>query len=211
MTTKDDEAKVVDALRAIYDLRGKTLTEGAMRIWWGALRAYDADRVLGALGQVSATARYLPQPVDVLDLLDPDEWPTGPEAWAIHPKTEEESGAVCDESLGAWALAEALYEGGDVVGARRAFESAWDRLSGVSRAGGKRRPRWGFSLGWRADLRQVAAQQALSKGLLTHEQVGRYVETEEEGGRKLLGRSYDGQARGNVRALRGILGGSDGG
>lgn len=57
------------ALTACAELYGRTLSEGAMALWWQALAEFDIDAVERALrGHVADTDRgqYMPKPADVI-------------------------------------------------------------------------------------------------------------------------------------------------
>ena len=138
----EDKEAFQEILGAVYELRGSR-----------------------ALSQLSATEKFLPMPSQVIDVLEPSGWPSPAEAWAMAPVAERETYAVHDELQAAWASAAGLWDDGDKIGARRAFESAYKRISEASKARGIRRPQWRLSIGFDARLRSAGAQLAVDRGL----------------------------------------------
>ncbi|MBK5963128.1 hypothetical protein CCR95_03225, partial [Thiocystis minor] len=101
-----------------------------------------------------------------------DQRPEADEAWALALDTFDEAATVCvtDEILAAVSASAPVWNSGDTVGARMAFKAAYGRLVSEGRASGQT-PRWQLSLGWDAERRTVAAQDAVRSGRLTAKQV----------------------------------------
>lgn len=209
---KTDRAQFAEILSVVYETHGKTASEAVIRLWFGALEEYDIEDVSRALSQLMRSNKFLPKPADVVDILEPSGWPTAAEAWALVPKDERETGAVCDEMQAAWAACADLAEAGDMIGARRAFEGAWERVTGEVLARGKRRPLWHLSLGWDERGRSYGAKRAVDKGLLKPEDVAGYLEYEQEHSKhKGLRDMRESGRAGHVRPIGRLLGGALGG
>lgn len=209
--TPEDKQAFMEILSAAYELHGKSITEGAIKLWWNILKGYDLEQVSQALSQLSATEKFLPMPAQVIDILEPSGWPSPAEAWSMAPLDERGTYAVHDELQAAWSAAAGLWETGDTIGARRAFEGAYQRICDAARLRGVRRPMWRLSIGWNESLRSAGAQLAVDRGLLKAETVAGYLEHEDAEAKPLLGHGDESDRRGDVRPLRRILGGADGG
>jgi len=201
-----DKRKFADLMRQVYEIKGKEATPSANRMWYAILEPYEIEDIRVALGQVMRTSAYLPSPSDVVDILDPSQWPTPAEAWSTYPADERDTGAVCDETLAAWASAKDLYESGDVIGARRAYEGSYGRHMEAAKAAGKRRPAWRLSLGYDAARRESGALSAIKRGLLP---ASACVGVIGEETRKAISRDTRDRA-GDVRPVSGFLGWADG-
>lgn len=201
-----DRQQLADVLKQIYELKGKALTEGAIKLWYGILEPYRIEDVTAALSQLMRTSKFLPQPSEVVDIVDPPQWPSPAEAWATYPHDEQETGAICDETQAAWASAEALYQTGDMIGTRRAFEGAYQRHMEASLRAGKRRPSWLLSIGWDAEKREQGIRAAIQQGLIAPEQAAGYLPDETQTTPALTGPSLHSHQRPrDVRPLRWFL------
>jgi len=210
---KPEEIKeLTESLAAVYDLYGKTLSPAATRLWASALHECELSAVLRALEDHVAGSTFLPKPADILDLLSPNEWPGAGQAWALALKDERETGATCPEMLSAWSVAFELWTSGDKIGARRAFEGAWERAVQDAVRAGRRRPVWSLSVGWDAAGCAHGAQRAVDKGLLTRDSVAGYLDDQAAAqDQRLLGQlPAANNARGHLRSLGRILGGTPG-
>lgn len=202
-----DKRDLAEILGQVYEVNGKTMTEASVKLWFNILEPYELEDVRAALGQLMRTSEYLPKPAAVIDILEPSQWPTPAEAWATYPHSEQDTAAVCEETLAAWASAEGLYESGDAIGARRAFEGAYTRHMDEAKRKGRRKPAWMLSVGWDAQKREAGALDAVKRGLLPHKACERYLTGET---RKAL-RDDSGDRAGDVRHVSRLLGRPDGG
>jgi response regulator RpfG family c-di-GMP phosphodiesterase len=79
-----------------------------------------------------------------------------------------------DEMAQAWSVAQPIVQVRDMVGARMAFISAYERLVRTAREE-RRVPVVSVSLGWDAELRAKAVEQAVSLGYLPQGQATEYL------------------------------------
>lgn len=71
--TRNDFRRFATALTAVAELHGRTISEGAMALWWGELQRFDVETVEAALrGTVGdpETGRFMPKPADLIRLID---------------------------------------------------------------------------------------------------------------------------------------------
>lgn len=90
------------------------------------------------------------------------------EAWAVAFQSHDESCTVVwtDEIESAWWEAKPLMDAGDNVAARMAFISAYERVVRDARAA-RKLPVTTLSLGWDADKRREAVEQAHKSGRIS--------------------------------------------
>lgn len=206
MKSNDKEA-FKRIIEQAYGLHGKEVRADVVMLWYGFMEKYELADITKAFTKALSEGHYLPKPAEIIDILDPPQWPTPAEAWASFPHEEADTGAVCDETQAAWASAEAAYQGNDMIGARRAFEGAYQRHMDEALRLGKRRPCWRLSIGWDAAKREQGARQAVHRGLLSQEQVAGYLpdETQAPTDKPRLTGPDTGHSRGHVRPLRWFL------
>ena len=167
-----------DLLDEIGEQYGRPVSGGVKITWWRLLSSrLDLATLHAALDRHMLDrerGRFFPQPSDVLAMLEHahGQRPTADEAWALALDTFDEAATVCvtDEILAAVSASAPVWHSGDTVGARMAFKAAYGRLVSEGRASGQT-PRWQLSLGWDAERRTVAAQDAVRSGRLTAQQV----------------------------------------
>ncbi len=89
------------------------------------------------------------------------------EAYALAMNSQDERATVVwnNEIAEAWGLAAPLLAAGDKFGARQAFMEAYARITGEARAT-RRRPQLQVSLGYDAEGRTRAVQEAIAAGRL---------------------------------------------
>jgi hypothetical protein len=167
-----------DLLDEIGEQYGRAVSGGVKITWWRLLSdRLDLTTLRAALDRHlldSERGRFFPQPSDVLARLEHahGQRPTADEAWALALDTFDEAATVCvtDEILQAVSATTPVWNIGDKVGARMAFKAAYVRLVSEGRASGQT-PTWQLSLGWDAQRRTLAAQEAVRSGRLTALQV----------------------------------------
>jgi hypothetical protein len=173
--SKQRFSDLMDELGTIYE---REVSVTLKKLYW-------EDLPKGAFAQIEAAfhahrrdpdrGRFFPKPADLIakmQILRTDQRPDADEAWALALDTFDEAATVCvtDEILEAVGAAKSVWNIGDTVGARMAFKAAYGRLVSAGRASGQT-PTWQLSLGWDAQRRTLAAQEAVRSGRLTAQQV----------------------------------------
>ena len=172
--TPSDKEKFAEVIRATMSLYDREVQPAAMLIWWGALKDYGLAEVGEALARFikSPKGHFAPLPADVIAMCRKSSGHMPPdEAWAIGLTAQDESLSVIwttqiAEAMGA---AQPCLDGHDKYGARLAFLSAYDRLTGSSA------PVWTISIGSSPDGRLRAVDSALRKGLIAPESALNYL------------------------------------
>ncbi|NEV64714.1 hypothetical protein [Thiorhodococcus minor] len=224
MLFDDERPAFSDLLDEIGEHYGRTVSGATKLTWWRLLAAQldlDTLRILLDRHLLDAErGRFFPQPADLVALLERtrDGRPSADEAWALALESFDEAATVCvtDEILGALRAAAPVWSAGDRIGARLAFKAAYERAVAEPRRQG-RRPRWQLSLGWDAERRQVAAQQAVASGRLSADAVHHLlpapltVAREGQAVKRLAGpagslpRDPDAETHQRLRALRELI------
>jgi hypothetical protein len=175
---ESDAGPFVALLRDVFGLypSAKPLTEGQVAMFFRAVAQHPIEAVQAALDahvKDPQRGRFPPLPADVVAQIDgqaaDDGRPGADEAWAGALKARDESASVVwtVETEQAWAVARAVLQIGDEVGARMAFRDAYNRM--VDEARRHRRPvEWRASLGFDPAGRAAAIDAANVRGLLAH-------------------------------------------
>lgn len=144
--------------------------EGARReMWWEALKGFPDGVVLAAATRHIASSKWKPQLADILALCQAQDgggWLGADEAWALMPKTEDESAMLTQEIAEAITAATPLLEMGDKVAARMAFKDCYSRLVERARIEG-RQPRYFPSFGTDPHGRVQMLARAVQSGQVT--------------------------------------------
>lgn len=147
------------------DLYGRGIKPERVAVYWNALKHRELIDIKGAINahiQDASRGRFFPLPADVSAQLPAERnlWLDADEAWAMCPKDESASAAMCNEMSQALVVASDLIGDGDMVAARMAFKAAYNRLVGNAKADGKA-PKWFPSLGLDKDGRHFAQVKAV--------------------------------------------------
>jgi hypothetical protein len=129
------------------------------------------DAVMGAIKRLRRDPKItrFPLPAIIRDRVAPvtDSRPGAEEAWAMLPRSEDETAVWTIEMRDAYGVARGLMAD-DHIAARMAFREAYDRLVRESRARGVA-ARWEVSQGIDPNQRVRAIQEAVRRGLITRE------------------------------------------
>ena len=159
-------------IAGIYKFFDKALDRFGLEIWLQTAKTYGEDNVRLALAAHMADperGRFMPKPADVvaqfLRKAESDGRPGPEEAWAMIPRTDDESCVWTSEMAEAFGIASRLT---DSVAARMAFKEAYERLVREARADGKP-VAWTPSLGSYLPGREKALKDAMARGRIDYE------------------------------------------
>lgn len=181
--TEHDIDEFFQLLDETFDALGKTpaakvISASAKAIFFRACSDHSLDEVRAALDHHCRTGTYTPVPNDINEYIEsrkPVLWVSGDEAWGQVPKLESDAGLLNQVTAVALAKAQPLIDAGDMVGARRTFIDAYDRLVTAAKAhpdpaqrapvtfvsGGNHPERYQDPHGERVMLLERAAEQGL--------------------------------------------------
>ena len=199
------------------------ISQDAARMYWAALEHRELVDIRLAINkhiQDPERGRFFPVPADISAQLPSESslWLDPDEAWAMAPKDENSSSAMCNEIAGALGVARELIDSGDMVAARMAFKAAYKRLVEESKKE-CRKPKWWASLGHEPAGRHQAEVKAVEMNNLCLPPSERMAlpEPEQAGfmsleylGEEAAKRTSDpDHAREQCKKLKEMLGGSD--
>lgn len=146
--TTDDEPRFIQALQRLLRpwYEPHAVDDALIELWLDALADLPIEAFETAVGIYHRTRRYKPTPADIRDILGANAslWPEPDEAWNLTPKSEAESGWLCDEMAAALAACTDSLQRGDLFSARRAFIEVYTRKTKQAELAG-RAPRWWIS------------------------------------------------------------------
>lgn len=155
---------VVDQLTILGEAFGQQLTDERMRVYCSDLADLTVEQVKLACGRARRELKFFPKIAELRELAGAsgllDGRPGVEQAWALCPKTEDESTVWTDEMALAFGSARPLLLNGDSIGARMTFKEVY--TAEVERARASGRPvKWNASLGWDATDRVRALTEAV--------------------------------------------------
>ena len=138
-----------DKFRKIYGRLmksyGRAVDPDTQDVWWDLMQDMTLEQFANACAQYMATERAWPVPAAIRDLAGANAhgWPTPEEAWNTLPKSEYDSGWMCQETMTAYTACSDSLERGDLIAARMCFLEVYKR-----EIKGKRgEPKWWISWG----------------------------------------------------------------
>lgn len=158
---------LLTAIKATYEVIGQNISDLAIQTIALELKTYEPQQVSIALTRCRKELRKITL-ADILERL-PGGHLGVEEAWSIVSKALKSDGVSIvwtDEMAQAFGPALALKD--DPVAARMAFKEAYTRLVQDSNAVNSQ-PVWRVSLGYDKPGRELALQEAVTKGRITQE------------------------------------------
>lgn len=165
---REEKEKLVVALMATAEVMGSEIKPNVAVVMVDDLSAYPLTDVLQALTRVRREHTGKLTLKVILEILAPaGGWISANEAWAIALPAADEAATVVwtQEMAKAWAIAKPILDAGDKIGARMAFIPAYERFVDQAKRE-SRTPHYEISVGWDANLRELAVQNAVTVGLL---------------------------------------------
>ena len=149
---------------------GVRLSDSAKDLIFDALEPYDEIDVSIALSKCMREVRGRLCPADIISRI-PSQRPSANEAWAMIPRSEEQTVVWTDEMRVAWSVAYPIMD--DKIAARMAFIEAYNRE--MTKADSLHKPKWSVSLGTDVDGRRDAILGAMNAGRLSEKEANGYL------------------------------------
>ena len=169
----EDKKSFVEMVKKVCAVFGRDYTHDLGAAWWAVLQRYELLQVSGALNALMRQSKFFPKPAEIIELIE-GQWHGADEAWALMPKDERDTAAVTPAMMTAWGVAAELYRGGDEIGARMAFKSAYSRAVSEARSRGESEV-WQLSIGHDSDKREPAIRRAVDLKQITSEIARQYI------------------------------------
>jgi len=163
-----EDPSLLAVVKATGEIYGKQVSQAAALMFLADLENYSSAQIMIALSKCRKELKFFPSVAEVVSRID-DGRPGIEEAWAMLPKSEQDSIVWTDEMAEANALCRDLMIS-DPIAARMAFKETYARLVSVSRDKGTS-VNWTPSLGLDPRGRESVLLHAISKNRLTQAQV----------------------------------------
>ena len=166
--TLEEKEHVLRTLVATAEVMGGEMKPTTALVMAQDLDEYPFHEVMTALNRVRKEATGKLTLKAIIDMLSPGrDWLSANEAWSLALPAADERNTVVwtGEARDAFNIALPLLEEGDKIGARMAFIAAYERSVSIAKAAGGA-PNVEVSEGWDKQLRAVAVDQAVNRGLL---------------------------------------------
>lgn len=157
---------LIDELAVTLEFSGANVSKAAMKMLIDMLERYPEDKVKIAIGRCRDEVRGRLCPADIVSRIREDDGrPSADEAWAMLPRSEEQTVVWTDEMSASYGVASHMMES-DRVAARMSFIAAYHTR--VSEARGQAKPvRWSATLGTYEAGRDAVILDAVRKGRLS--------------------------------------------
>lgn len=152
------------ALAVTAQVCGTDFTPEAAAMITSELSKFPLDSVLAALKRCCYEVKGRLSFADIVNRIE-DERPGVEEAWALIPKSENDSVVWTTEMQEAYGACRALLMDGDPVAARMAFKESYTQITARGRAQGAP-VKWEMSLGYDPSGRAAVLGEAVKKGRL---------------------------------------------
>lgn len=164
----DRDEHLTELIYATAEVLGQDLKARAVMMMVGDLESYPVREIEAALARCRAELTGRLTLAAILERIPSAQQHLAPnEAWALALASMDEAETVVwtDEIAEALGAASPILQGGDKVGARMAFLSAYERAVTIAKSEG-RRPRWTPSLGTDPQRRKMVLDEAVADGRL---------------------------------------------
>lgn len=168
---------LLEQLIGTAELLGQQMPPTAAAMLADDLSVYPRELLAKAMARVRTEHTGRLTPKVILDRIDEVMGrPGANEAWAMASRALDERETVVwtGEMSEAWGVARDVAAGGDMVGARMAFISAYERLVRTARDE-RRLPEVTVSIGWDGELRGQAVEKAVQLGYLSAEKAAEHL------------------------------------
>jgi hypothetical protein len=159
-----NKIKIMEILAAMAEIHGRNMSDKAIKLFLMDLENYREDCVLKALERCRKELPRFPTLSDIITRID-DGRPGADEAWAMVPKSEQESVVWTEEMAQAYLVCAPLI-GEDNIAARMAFKQNYEKAIAESRANFKP-AKWVASFGFDKNHRISTLIEAIEKGRIS--------------------------------------------
>lgn len=177
MLNENDMVWLIRQIIGTAELLGQEIKPAAADMLADDLSSYPRPVLAAALSRVRTEHTGRLTPKAIIDRIDEAMGrPGANEAWAVAVTAMDERATVVwtDEMAQAWGVALPIAAGGDLVGARMAFISAYERLVRTAREE-RRLPSVTVSIGWDAEGRTAAVEKAVQLGYMPQAEAQQYL------------------------------------
>ena len=130
--TQDDFEKFEDLLSGVGEIYGKTLSEFALSMWWGALKKYDLAAIRDALSRHVINpdnGQFMPKPADVVRMIGGTSTDSAMIAWTKVDKAVRQVGTWQDVVFDDPIIHRVIEEMGGWISFGKKTEDEWPFVS----------------------------------------------------------------------------------
>lgn len=164
--------KFISDLKIATSLFGKELTEPAIMMMVSVLSGYEENELCDSLKKCILKNKFFPTVADIISNLSSGH-PNVEEAWALVPKTNDETAAMTQVMRRAFGSCYGLLEE-DLIAARMVFKEVYEKELMNALVGGEK-PKWEITLGHDKSKRITALQDAVVKKRIAIEYARSFV------------------------------------
>lgn len=77
-----DQQKFIQSIAALGELFGKELSEASLKLYWKSLQGFSDEQVQAALEKAVTSFRFMPKPVELIELMEEDSSQQAVGEWA---------------------------------------------------------------------------------------------------------------------------------
>ena len=165
--------QLIEALAVTAEITGTTMTDAAAKMMINDLIVYPEQFIFAALTKCRREIKGRLTLADIISRID-DGRPGVEEAWAMIPKSENETVVWTDEMAVALGVAQPLINEGDLVAARMAFKEKYNNE--IQSARDQSKPvNWTTSLGHDPAGRESALRKAVDAGRISYQHAQKLI------------------------------------
>lgn len=165
--------KTIQTIATRWEMHGgASPSEAVLDMIIETLEPYGDAAIMASLEACSREVKGRLTPADIISRI-PSQRPSANEAWAMIPRSEDQTTVWTDEMRVAYGVAHPIMS--DPIAARMAFIEAYNRE--VSKTSHVVRPTWSVSYGTDIEGRRDAVLNALNVGRLTQHEAQKYLNT----------------------------------
>jgi hypothetical protein len=163
--------KTIQTIATRWEMHGgASPSEAVLDMIIETLEPYGDAAIMASLELCSREVKGRLTPADIIGRI-PSQRPSANEAWAMIPRSEEQTTVWTDEMRVAYGVAYSIMS--DPVAARMAFIEAYNRE--LSKTNPRNPPKWSVSYGTDIEGRKDAVMNALNVGRLSQHEAQHYL------------------------------------
>lgn len=179
-----DKKRFLEIINSSAIIFSKKIDEGFIKIYWEQLEEFEIHEVEKAFKLVVRYCKFFPTITEIIGHIPSanlNKRVVADEAWAMMPRSENETVVWTEEMAGAYAVAYDLIVEGDRIAARMAFKCAYERL--CNEASLIQKPvSWKVCVGHDKNLVEPVLKNAVLAGRITQKHADKHLPAPQDAG-----------------------------
>ena len=159
---------VIQILKAMAEMYDKKMSDNQIKLFLNDLSAFSEEELIIALKKCRFNLNKYPTVHEIIERI-PNWHPSANEAWALIPRSENDSCCWTTEIKKSYFEVIDLYND-DKIAARVAFIENYNKKINDALML-KSRPKWELSLGYDKTHRQIIIEKAIEEKKISHENI----------------------------------------